>query len=310
MSVDPAARRPGRSEVVVGVDDSVASAHALDRALQEATAAGLPLRAVHVWTAPVWLAAAPGAYAVLATTGEVERMAQDLVERLLEEARARQPRPGGRAAPAVEARTEVREGEPGRQLVAAAQGAALAVVGGRGHGYLRSVLLGSATMHLLHHAPCPVMVVPERGPVTGHGFDRVVVGIDGSGSSRAALRWGHEAARRHGCPLVALHAWLSPTLPPPAPPPPPDRFDEVAGRWLDDQVRAALPEGTDLDVRLVLAHAGASWGLLDRTGPDDLLVLGSRGRGGFASLVLGSVAAQCSQHARGVVVVVPDDGAA
>ena len=290
------------SEIVVGVDQSVASERALDRALLEAESTGRPLRVVHAWTTPVWMGGVPGfGYNILASPVDSERFAKELVDEVVPKGMGRRTT----EAP-VTVHTEVKEGAPGPVLVSVSQHAALVVVGGRGQGYLKSALLGSATAYVLHHATCPVMVVPDAGAPAGR-FQRVIVGVDGSPSSRSALRWGLDAARRQSCPLIAMHAWLLTTLPGRPPMhfvPELSEYESEAHEWLEKEVAEVLPESSGVDVRIELSHSTAAWGLMDKAGPDDLLVLGSRGRGGFASLVLGSVAMQCSQHARGVVVVV------
>lgn len=168
------------------------------------------------------------------------------------------------------------------ELVQAADDAALLVVGGpRPRG-----LLGPVAQDLLHHVTCPVMVVPEgeRRPAR---LRRVVVGVDGSEASRSALRWGLAAASRHGCPLVALHAWLLPPEP----------------EWVHAEVERVLPDTRGVHVRVELVNAGASAALVEAVG-EDLVVVGSRGHGGFSALLVGSVASQVAQHAAGLVVVV------
>ncbi len=285
--------------IVVGVDATVPSERALQRALLEAHRSSAELRVVHAWTTPVWTGGLPGFdYSDLASPTDSEKFAQELVEELV--AKVLSPAPH---TPPARVRTEVRHGDPGHVLVRASQDASLVVVGGRGHGYVTSALLGSVTDYVVHHSHCPTMVVPETGPPAGL-FRQIIVGVDGSPSSRAALRWGVEEARRHDCPVIALHAWLITTLPGRTPGEDrhgPAPFETEARQWLEREVAEVTP---DADVGIALTHGGTTWALLEMAGPDDLLVLGSRGRGGFASLVLGSTATQCSRHARGVVVVV------
>ena len=286
-------------DIVVGIDDTVSSRCALDRALLQAEANGRRLRVLHAWTSSVWLGGTPGIpYGAANIAQDSEALALAVAEGLLAQARTRHP--GGPAQVQVEAG----EGEPGRLLVRASVDAGLLVVGNHGHGAVASAVLGSATAYVLHHAACPVMVVPAHGP-TVNTFRRVVVGVDGSPSSRSALRWGLDAARRLGCPLVAAHAWLSTDLPAPVPATPGLPAYEAATRaWLLQELEDTLPADNNVDVVPMLTHSSPAWGLLDTATPDDVLVVGSRGRGGFASLVLGSVATQCAEHASSTVVVV------
>lgn len=180
------------------------------------------------------------------------------------------------------------------------------MVGGRGHGALASAVLGSATLYVLHHAQCPVMIVPEQGP-PAQAFPRVLVGLDGSPSSRSALLWGLDAARREGRPLVAVYSWQStmvPGRPPMSSAPGMPDFRAAASAWLQEEFTEALPVDHGVEVRLAPVHGTPAWGLVQAATADDLLVIGSRGLGGFVSLLVGSVAVQCSQHAPSVVVVV------
>lgn len=288
-------------EVVVGVDASEAGALALDRGLDEAETTGRRLRAVHAWTTPVWTSGVPGlTYKVLAPPSACEALAEEVLDEVVDKGLARRTSD----APVAVTR-QAREGAAGAVLLDAARDAALLVVGGRPHRRLAGVLLGSTAQHVLHHAPCPVMVVPETSAV--RGARRVVVGVDGSPGSRSALRWAAEAARRHGCPLVPVRAWLLTDLPaaiPMGPPPASTQYDTAVQSWLQDEVVEVLGGEGAGDVRCAAVYGAPARVLLEQAGADDLLVVGARGHGGFAELLLGSVATQCSQHSRGTVTVV------
>ena len=292
------------SDILVGVDSSTAAERALDRALLDGQRTGLPVRVMHVWQAPVWVAGALGSvtdYDALASTVGSDHDARLLVEELVAKARTRLLSD----AP-VEVRVEVTQGSPGRALVEAAHDAFELVVGNRGHGALASALLGSTTGHAVHHAPCPVTVVPELGAPVGP-YRRVVVGVDGSPGARAALRHGLAVAARERCPLTVVHAWAVSALPTGVDllgAEELDRYEAATRAWLATEVAATLDDAaTDVSVRQEVVHGHASATLLDLAGPDDLLVLGSRGRGGFAGLHLGSVSSQCARHARSTVTV-------
>jgi nucleotide-binding universal stress UspA family protein len=293
-------------DIVVGIDASPASEQAVDRALLEAGVGGRRLVLVNAWTTPVWVGAAPSGAGYYALPSPED--AQAASELLLEEAIAKAlTRNSSTAQPVV--RTVTGEGPPGAVLVRESEEAALIVVGGKGHGAASSALLGSATSYVLHHARCPVMVVPAptAPPAT---YQKVIAGVDGSPSSRSALRWAHAAARRHGCPLVVVFAWqlrTMPSRPPMATVPSLAEFGAEALASLETVVAETIRDEQGVDITVDVAHRTASHGLLAAAGPDDLLVLGSRGRGGFTELLLGSVAAQCVRHARGVVVVVKAD---
>jgi nucleotide-binding universal stress UspA family protein len=292
-------------EIVVGVDESAASERALDRALLEAEQTGRDLRLLHTWTPPVVLGAPPGFIWTDALPREaMARHAEHVLDEVLAKGLSR------RASNApVSVRGEVRVADPGRELARQSSRAALVVVGGKGRGALASGLLGSATSYLVNHAGCPVMVVPGDGPPVGRAR-QVVVGVDGSACSRAALRWALDAAARHGCPLLAVHCVTGQRLRPS----PPDRgaaqghAQDEAATWLEQELAAVVPAEAAERLRSTVVRGGATAGLLDQaSGPDDLLVVGSRGRGGFRSLLLGSTATQCVQYASGTVVVVRSD---
>lgn len=286
-------------EIVTGVDQAEQSEHVLAHALSEAETTARPVRVVHAWADPVWVAGPAGmGFESLPPMQDSARWAQEAAEALLDKALLQRTstRPVTISAHAV-------RGDPGDVLVQAGADAGLVVVGGRTHGGVLSTLLGSATGYVLHHSAGPVMVVPDTcapGP-----YRRVVVGFDDEACSRAALRWALDAARRHRCPVLVVHALrLTPSpVPVAADLSRPDDESEL-GAWLDSEVAKAKHGLDDVTTSCAVRDGSAAAVLLAAAGPADLLVLGSRGRGGFASLVLGSVATQCAQHAEGVVVVV------
>ena len=141
-------------KVVVGVDGSPGSRKALRWAAAEATARGDDLELVHVWEAPQ--AYAPlglGAYPL--DPEPIQEVARGLLEGLVAEARD--------LAPDVDVRGELVEGAPAQALLDHARTADLLVVGSRGIGGFKSLLLGSVSQQVVHHAPCPVVIVPEGG---------------------------------------------------------------------------------------------------------------------------------------------------
>lgn len=291
------------SDILVGVDSSSAAERALDRALLDGQRTGLPVRVLHVWQAPVWVAGAFGYvtdYDPLTSGIGSDHDARLLVEELVAKARLRLTSD----AP-VQVRVEVAQGSPGRALVATGHEAFELVVGGRGHSALASALLGSTASYVAHHAPCPVTVVPEHGGPAGP-YHQVVVGVDGSPGARAALRFGRAAAKREHCPLLAVHAWLLDALPigiDVLRTPDLRTYEHAVRTWLAAEVEAALGDSGDLTVRHEALQGHATQTLLSTAGPDDLLVVGSRGQGGFAGLHLGSVSTQCARHAHGTVTV-------
>jgi nucleotide-binding universal stress UspA family protein len=141
------------------------------------------------------------------------------------------------------------------------------------------------------------------------GTDVIVVGVDGSETSRAALRWAVEEARLRHARVRAVHAWwVYPMLPPDRPPAAEgsEQFGDDASERVQAFVTETLGKRPDVEVTAVAVQgAQASAALVDAAKDADLLVVGSRGAGGFAGLLLGSVSQQCTHHAPCPVVIVP-----
>jgi nucleotide-binding universal stress UspA family protein len=137
--------------IVVGVDGSGSARAALGFALDEARLRGAAVRVVGVWHIPV--AAYGGAMVPPdpSLVAELEPQTTRVLERALEEARD--------AAAGLDVETVVREGAPTGVLLEEAQDAELLVVGSRGLGGFRGLLLGSVSQQCAHHAPCPVVIV-------------------------------------------------------------------------------------------------------------------------------------------------------
>lgn len=155
----------------------------------------------------------------------------------------------------------------------------------------------------------------ETGAAGKAGADQlVVVGIDGSQGSLVALQWAAEAARLRGAPLRVLFAWddlgahLARTRGGKRPTESDER--EAALALIDDAVREALGADPGVEIIPCPEPGGPTPALIDASKTADLLVVGSRGRGGFAGLLLGSVSQQCIQHAHCPVAVIRQEAAA
>jgi len=144
----------------------------------------------------------------------------------------------------------------------------------------------------------------------------IAVGVDASGGSLAALEWAASEARLRGDDLRVVTAWLVPTMAFGAP-----GFGPIVAEGLDAEfegaARAALEKaieglgaaGEGIHIERVVAHGQASHVLIEAAKDAALLVVGSRGHGGFAGLLLGSVSQQCAHHAPCPVVIVPHGSA-
>jgi nucleotide-binding universal stress UspA family protein len=200
---------------------------------------------------------------------------------------------------------------PARALLEASDGFDLLVVGARGLGGFKGLLLGSVSQKCLQHSKIPIAVVRGvRVRPRAAGDERVVVGIDGSATSRRALRWARDEAAAREATLGVVHAWHIPAAAvspygwvavESAP------FSEAAQELLTTAVREEVGERAVAPVAPEVVEGPAAPVLLDAAVDADLVVVGSRGHGGFTGMLLGSVAQQVARHAPCPVVVVPPE---
>lgn len=176
------------------------------------------------------------------------------------------------------------------------------VVGSQGLGALGRLLLGSVTAGLLHHAYCPVAVIHSNADLTPVADAPVLVGTDGSPASEAAIALAFDEASRRGVGLVALHAWSDVAV-----------FPMLGMDWRDSEAEgheilaerlAGFQEQyPDVRVKRVIVCDKPSRWLLEEAAHAQLVVVGSRGRGGFAGMLLGSVSSRVAQAATVPVIV-------
>jgi nucleotide-binding universal stress UspA family protein len=147
--------------------------------------------------------------------------------------------------------------------------------------------------------------------IGGPGVDagRIVVGVDGSANSEQALRWAASLAAVFGARLEAVTAWDFPAS---------YGFASVPTDWdpagdmrkvLDDTVRAVFGDQPPAGLQRQVREGGAAMVLLEASQGATMLVVGSRGHGGFAGLLLGSVSANVAEHASCPVLVIHGDQA-
>lgn len=198
---------------------------------------------------------------------------------------------------------------PVRALLGAGAEADLVVLGARGLGGFKGMLLGSVSQHCLQHATRPTAIVHDLvAPADGSAPERIVVGIDGSENSRRALGWAVEEARVRGASVDVVHAWHLPYVggyPYTAGSFDPTSLEDAARQTLDEVVDAVDTAGLAAPLERILHLGDAAGGVLETAKRAGLVVVGSRGLGGFTGLLLGSVGHQVANHAPCPVIVIP-----
>jgi nucleotide-binding universal stress UspA family protein len=144
-------------------------------------------------------------------------------------------------------------------------------------------------------------------------MNEIVVGVDGSDESRAALAWAVEEGRLRQAPVLAIHAWALPVIATPSGlgPPSVDVVGELtelkqgAQELIETIVREVAGDASDVEVRPLAVEQRPASALLDAAEEHgaQLIVVGSRGHGGFVSLLIGSVSEQVARHASCPVVI-------
>ena len=327
---EPVRTSPERGEVLVGVDGSPASRSALRFAAAEARLRGARLV---VLTATVGAAVAgavdaatsatdmgmasmvtalmaPAVHATLRHFPAPLDLARDLGEAMVHQELGDAPR--------LAVRVEPCDGAPAKALVERSASADLVVVGARGQGGFEGLRLGSVADEVRRHASCTVIVVHETSQPAAtapHPTDApprpVVVGVDESPGARRALRFALREAHLRAAKLVVVSAYrpsdrlelesLAGPHDAPGPDPQPALTAMSAERMLEGE-----PGAADLEHDLEITAGKPSKVLLDaaRRLEPSMLVVGARGLGGFAGLLLGSVSESVSRHANCPVAVV------
>ncbi|SBT45216.1 universal stress protein [Micromonospora narathiwatensis] len=281
--------------VVVGVDGSEPALRAVRLAAAEAARRDRPLRVVHGFIWP--LLRVPGsAPAGAPPGGGLRHQAEELVSAAVAEARA--------AAPGLRVSGEIIDGEAAAVLLGETPTATMIVLGDRGLGGFAALVVGSVAIQVAQHADCPVLVA--RGAQRAAG--PVVVGVDGSVLSRAAVEFAAEEAAVRGARLHAVHAYTHPTSSGPGDMQP-LVYEESQLRGEEDRILAESLTGlTDrwpevpLTREVVRGRPVAVLTEASRTA--QLVVVGGQGRGELSGLLLGSVSQGVLHHADCPVTVV------
>jgi nucleotide-binding universal stress UspA family protein len=293
-------------KILVGVDGSANSAAALRWALAEAD-----LRHHRVTALFAWGYIPPG-HAGEGRTFDADYGPADADAAL---AAAIEAAVGAEVAGDIERRV-VCDLAP-KSLLTVAGGADLLVVGARGVGGFRGLLLGSVSQQCLHHATGPVAIIrsPESPDATAEAdaapregaSGRIVVGVDDSDGARRALRWALEEGRLSHAAVDVVHAWQPPYFVP-SPfagmPIDPEIVEKHARAVLDRMVDGQDTRHQPEPVERILVRGAAAPAILGTAPGADLVVLGSRGLGGFKGLLLGSVTHHVAHHIRCPLVVI------
>jgi nucleotide-binding universal stress UspA family protein len=284
-----------RAGVVVGVDGSESSLEAVRLAAREAALRHSPLHVVHAF---VWaLMNVPlGPHPLGPPDGGLRNEAERLVKAALEEAET--------AAPGVPVTSEIIDAAAAPVLVAQAQDARMVVVGNRGLGGFSGLIMGSVAVQLTSHAACPVVVV--RGEARSGTF--IAVGVDGSEVSNHAVAFAFEEASLRGVPLAVVHAWHFPVSTGPG-----DMLplvydqEELAAdeeRFATEATAGWSERYPDVEVIRRIHRGHPAKALVEESDRAELVVVGSRGRGGFTGLLLGSVSQAVLHHSHCPVAIV------
>ena len=286
--------------VLVGADGSPESLGAVDWAVARAARSGWRVHILCAYSLPSFTTASlDGGYAALDDTA-IRSGAQAVVDEAVTRAQGK----------GVTVTSSLETGDPAGVLVDLSDEATLAVVGTRGGGGFADRLLGTVSSALPAHAHCPTVVVPRH--VEGAEYTpvgRIVVGVDGSDSARKALRWAVREAEVWGAELTAIAAvpmasgagalaWLPAAV---------DREQVLTDvrSGLDRAVAAAVEGHSGVTVRRHALDGNAAQLMSEFSTAVDLVVVGSRGRGGFSGLLLGSTSQGVLSHAACPVMVVP-----
>jgi nucleotide-binding universal stress UspA family protein len=291
---------PDQSEhlgIVVGVDGSTASTAAVRWAARKAAKRNTGLTIVHA-SAPVVPASSLVEWRG-PTPSEVMRAQEEQARRLIDDA----TQTANDTAGGLRIQAKALLAAPVPALLELSTDAQIVVVGRRGRSSLPGVLLGSVSIAMIHRARCPVAVIHGESPAEAAATDApVLVGIDGSPASELATAIAFDEASWRGVELVALHAAYDS-----------DPFGIHQLEWASVEPKAheALAERLagwqerypDVRVRRVVVFDRPAHHLIEQAKTAQLVVVGTRGHGEFAGLLLGSVSAAVVQATRTPVIV-------
>jgi nucleotide-binding universal stress UspA family protein len=286
------------TEIVVGVDGSPSAQHAVTWAAHEAELHGYRLQLMSSYASPVSARVPPSYEEALRASAERDvAEARTIAQAALDDAEA------------IDISIEVASGAPIPELLTRSETAKMVVVGSRGLGAMSRALLGSVSAAMTAHCRCPLAVVRDArsAPATAP----IVVGTDGSRANRPALEFAFEEAGVRKVGLTVLHAWADGDLAlihasqgMPLWDWPTQRSEQKAR--LDAEIAYLCAKYPDVPIRSVVVRDRPVRALLDHAQAAQMVVVGSRGRGGFSGMLLGSTSRNVVYSAQCAVVIVPD----
>lgn len=282
--------------ILVGVDGSPESHAAVRWAAQEAVLRHRPVTLMHV-VSPIVVT-----WPVETVVSSFYEWQEDNAQRVLKQSQETLAAAVPDAAPPA-VNVELRHDGIVPEFKDASQHAEMLVLGSRGLGPVGGAVLGSVSRTLLHHAQCPVVITKEGVVQEDSSTLPVLLGIDGSPASENATAFAFDEASRRGADLVALHAWsdvaVFPILGMDW-----QQYEQQGHEILAERLAGWQERYPDVHIRRrIVCDKPARW-LIDESRQSQLVVVGSRGRGGIAGLLLGSVSTAVAESALAPVAVV------
>lgn len=274
------------NRVVAGVDGSDEALLAVRAATHDAARRGCGLKLVHAFIWPelkVPTGPPRGGPADAGLRHEAERFLDDAAK------------VAAHTDPRIPVTTEILTGAPTKVMLSQAHEAEVIVLGSRGLGGFTGLLVGSTAVQVASYSPVPVLVI--RGEERHAG--PVVLGVDGSLESGAAVATGFAEADRRGAQLLAVHTWTHPVADDTG------EFEGAERRAMSEALSGYQGEHPDVTVTELVLQRRPAPALIELSRTAQVMVAGTRGRGGFTGLLLGSVSQQLLHHAECPVMIVP-----
>ena len=283
--------------IVIGYDGSPGSQSALRWAAAEAARELAPLQIVEAFELVIVTRPSPGQVVPLESVRIGRQEGLEAVAANLREQH-----------PDLRVETSLVGGAAAKVLIDEAANARLVVLGSRGLGGWSGLLVGSVAVQVTTHAQCPVVVIPHDLRIHAHEGLTVLVGVDGSKASAKAIDFAFDQAEELGAKVVAVHASTSPILTFAAG----ESMLEFDEKQIEDEGRLLVAESVagaaadhpDVEWTTEVVIGSPARALLRMAESADLVVVGSRGHGGFTGLLLGSVSQSVLHHTSCAIAIV------